>query len=108
MSYSAEKHDVFQAIADPTRRHVLELLATSDKPIAAITEHFSISRTAVVKHLKILEEVKLISAQKIGREKVYTLHADRLKEIEDWLQYFELFWENKLTHLQRIVDQETP
>lgn len=108
MSQTAEKHDVFQAIADPTRRHVLELLTAGDKPITAITEHFSISRTAVVKHLKVLEEVKLISAQKSGREKIYTLHADRLKEIEDWLQYFELFWDNKLAQLQRIVDQDTP
>ncbi|MFJ7737268.1 ArsR/SmtB family transcription factor [Lysinibacillus sp. NPDC097287] len=107
MNQAAEKHDVFQAIADPTRRHVLEILAASDKPIAAITEHFSISRTAVVKHLKVLEEVKLISAQKSGREKIYTLHAERLKEIEDWLQYFELFWDNKLAQLQRIIDHDT-
>lgn len=108
VNQAAEKHDVFQAIADPTRRHVLELLAASDKPITVIADNFPISRTAVVKHLKVLEEVKLISAQKSGREKIYTLHAERLKEIEDWLQYFELFWDNKLAQLQRIVDQDSP
>lgn len=102
----AEKYDVFQAIADPTRRHVLQLLAASDKPIAHISEHFAISRTAVVKHLKILEQAELVSAQKMGREKIYTLHAERLKEIEDWLQYFDLFWDNKLVQLQNFVEKE--
>ena len=106
MNPFAEKHDVFQAIADPTRRHVLKLLAASDKPIAAISEHFPISRTAIVKHLKVLEQVELVSAQKSGREKIYTLHVERLKEIEDWLQFFNLFWDNKLAQLQNMVDQD--
>ncbi|MGE7947503.1 ArsR/SmtB family transcription factor [Lysinibacillus sp. NPDC093688] len=104
MTPLAVKYDVFQAIADPTRRHVLQLLASSDKPISLISENFSISRTAVVKHLKILEQAELVSAQKKGREKVYTLHAEKLKEIEDWLQYFDLFWDNKLAKLQSIFE----
>ncbi|WP_338652308.1 metalloregulator ArsR/SmtB family transcription factor [Lysinibacillus sp. Y5S-8] len=91
MTQSAVKYDVFQAIADPTRRNILQLLAASDRPISNISEHFAISRTAVVKHLKILEQAELISAEKRGREKIYTLHSERLKEIEDWLQYFHLF-----------------
>jgi len=106
MTQLAEKYDVFQAIADPTRRHVLQLLAASDKPIAVISAHFTISRTAVVKHLHILEQANLVSAQKKGREKIYTLHIDRLKEIEDWLQYFHLFWDNKLAQLQNIVEHD--
>lgn len=100
MTQLANKVDVFQAIADPTRRHVLQLLASSDKPIALIADHFTISRTAVVKHLHVLEQAELVSTQKKGREKIYTLHTDRLKEIEDWLQYFDLFWNNKLAQLQ--------
>ena len=107
MSLSAEKYDVFHAIADPTRRHVLQLLAVSDKPIAAISELFPMSRTAIVKHLKVLEQVELVSAQKSGREKIYTLHVERLQEIENWLQYFNLFWDNKLTQLQNMVDQDS-
>lgn len=106
MTQLAEKYDVFQAIADPTRRRVLQLLAASDKPIAIICEQFSTSRTAVVKHLKILEQAELVSAKKQGREKIYTLHADRLKEIEDWLQYFDLFWDNKLAHLKNLVETD--
>ncbi|CAM5721370.1 hypothetical protein LSPH24S_09693 [Lysinibacillus sphaericus] len=80
MTQLANKVDVFQAIADPTRRHVLQLLASSDKPIALIADHFTISRTAVVKHLHVLEQAELVSAQKKGREKIYTL--DRLKRLK--------------------------
>lgn len=104
MIQEAIKYDIFQAIADPTRRNVLKLLASSDRPISNISEHFAISRTAVVKHLKILEQAELVSAQKKGREKIYTLHGERLKEIEDWLQYFHLYWDNKLAQLQSLVE----
>lgn len=106
MTQSAVKYDVFQAIADSTRRNILQLLAASDRPISNISEHFAISRTAVVKHLKILEQAELISAEKKGREKIYTLHSERLQEIEDWLQYFHLFWDNKLVQLQRMVEED--
>lgn len=106
MTQSAVKYDVFQAIADPTRRNILQILDASDRPISNISEHFAISRTAVVKHLKILEQAELISAEKKGREKIYTLHSERLQEIEDWLQYFHLFWDNKLVQLQRMVEED--
>ncbi len=106
MTQSAVKYDVFQAIADPTRRNILQLLAASDRPISNISEHFAISRTAVVKHLKILEQAELISAEKKGREKIYTLHIERLQEIEDWLRYFHLFWDNKLVQLQRMFEED--
>lgn len=106
MIQSAVKYDVFQAIADPTRRNILQILAANDRPISNISDHFAISRTAVVKHLKILEQAELISAEKKGREKIYTLHSERLQEIEDWLQYFHLFWDNKLVQLQRMVEED--
>ncbi|MGG2104007.1 MULTISPECIES: ArsR/SmtB family transcription factor [Lysinibacillus] len=106
MTQPAVKYDVFQAIADPTRRHILQLLALRNKPISLIAENFAISRTAVVKHLSILEQAELVSAQKKGREKIYTLHVEKLKELEDWLQYFDLFWDNKLAQLQNMVEEQ--
>ncbi|MDM5231424.1 ArsR/SmtB family transcription factor [Lysinibacillus pakistanensis] len=106
MTQPAVKYDVFQAIADPTRRHILQLLALRNKPISLIAENFAISRTAVVKHLTILEQAELVSAQKKGREKIYTLHVEKLKELEDWLQYFDLFWDNKLAQLQNMVEEQ--
>ncbi|MFY4775762.1 ArsR/SmtB family transcription factor [Metabacillus sp. RGM 3146] len=103
---SALKHDVFQAIADPTRRQVLKLLAEKELPISEITSHFSISRTAVSKHLRVLSEADLIQGQKKGREKIYRLHPEPLMELKQWLSYYERFWENKLSQLKFAVENE--
>ncbi|MEW4264551.1 metalloregulator ArsR/SmtB family transcription factor [Priestia megaterium] len=105
MTSSAAKHDIFQAIADPTRRKVLELLSEKELPISEITSHFSISRTAIVKHLHILSEADLVHGQKKGREKVYYLQSEPLKEVKDWLSYYEQFWTNKLSILKHIVEK---
>ncbi|WP_426950673.1 ArsR/SmtB family transcription factor [Bacillus mycoides] len=106
MSSSAAKYDVFQAIADPTRREVLRLLSDKELPISKITDHFPMSRTAVVKHLHILSEANLVSGSKSGREKIYRLHPEPLEELQRWLSYYERFWDNKLSVLKHIVENE--
>jgi DNA-binding transcriptional ArsR family regulator len=106
MAASAKKYDVFQAIADPTRREVLQLLFKKDLPISQITAHFPMSRTAVVKHLHILSEAQLISGEKIGREKIYRLQPEPLAELKQWLSYYEQFWSNKLSILKHVVENE--
>jgi DNA-binding transcriptional ArsR family regulator len=103
---SAVKYDVFQAIADPTRREVLRLLAEKELPISKITANFSMSRTAVVKHLHILSEAKLISGRKVGREKLYRLQPEPLGEVKQWLSFYEQFWNNKLSMLKHMVENE--
>ncbi|AST90153.1 ArsR/SmtB family transcription factor [Sutcliffiella cohnii] len=103
---AAAKHDVFQAIADPTRRDVLRLLAYNELPISEITSHFPISRTAVVKHLHILSEASLVTSRKVGREKRYTLQPETLTEVNEWLSFFEQFWDNKMSILQHLVENE--
>lgn len=103
---SQAKHDVFQAIADPTRREVLRLLAKKDLPISEITAHFPISRTAITKHLHILSEAELVSGKKIGREKIYQLHPEPLIELKDWLSFYEQFWDNKLSMLKHLVEND--
>jgi len=105
MGTAARKHDVFQAIADPTRREVLRLLAKEEMPISDIASHFPISRTAVAKHLRVLAEAKLVSAQKAGREKIYRLHPEPLTEVREWLAYYEQFWENKLSMLKHLAEK---
>jgi DNA-binding transcriptional ArsR family regulator len=104
VSSSAQKHDVFQAIADPTRREVLKLLAEKELPISEITSHFPISRTAIAKHLQVLSEAELVSGRKVGREKIYRLHPEPLTELKQWLSFYEKFWENKLSILKHIVE----
>lgn len=101
------KADVFQAIADPTRREVLRLLADKELPISEITSHFPMSRTAVAKHLRILSEAKLVSGRKEGRNKLYRLHPEPLAELKDWLAFYERFWENKLTQLKHVAENDT-
>lgn len=106
MAASAEKHDIFKAIADPTRREVLRLLSGNDRPISEIADHFEMSRTAVTKHLQILTEAELISGRKEGREKIYQLHPEPLTEVKQWLAYYEKFWGNKLAMLKHLVEDE--
>ncbi|MCM3669222.1 metalloregulator ArsR/SmtB family transcription factor [Mesobacillus maritimus] len=103
---SAAKQDVFQAIADPTRRKVLEMLAKEELPITKIKENFSVSRTAIVKHLHILTEANLVRSRKVGREKLYVLHPGPLAEVRDWLNYYEQFWNNKLSMLKHLVEDD--
>jgi DNA-binding transcriptional ArsR family regulator len=106
MASSQVKHDVFQAVADPTRRKLLKLLSNQEMSIAVISDHFPITRTAVAKHLHILEEAGLVKERKSGREKRYKLEPEPLIELRDWLSYFELFWENKLNALKAFVESD--
>lgn len=98
------KYDVFQAISDPTRREVLQLLAQKDRPISEITAHFAISRTAIAKHLHVLSEAELVNGQKVGREKIYRLQPESFTELKQWLSYFDQFWDNKLSILKSMVE----
>ncbi|WP_409974083.1 ArsR/SmtB family transcription factor [Bacillus sp. Bva_UNVM-123] len=101
-----QKYDIFQAIADPTRREVLKLLAEKERPISEITSHFSMSRTAIAKHLHVLSEADLVSGQKVGREKRYRLQPESFEELKQWLSYFDRFWDNKLAMLKHIVEEK--
>lgn len=106
MAPSSAKHDVFQAIADPTRRELLKLLSKEELSVTVISGHFPMSRTAVSKHLRVLAEAGLVKEQKVGRETRYKLNPEPLYELKDWLQFFELFWENKLGALKRLVESD--
>ncbi|CAN7745338.1 metalloregulator ArsR/SmtB family transcription factor [Paenibacillus sp. LjRoot153] len=106
MAIPSQKHDVFQAIADPTRRHLLHLLGDQEMPVTVISGHFPMSRTAVSKHLRILAEAGLVKERKVGRETRYRLEAEPLMELKRWLSYYERYWENKLNVLKRFVEQD--
>lgn len=104
MADTYPKHDVFQAIADPTRRELLSLLSEKEMPVMEITEHFPMSRTAVSKHLHILKEAGLVSERRTGRETRYKLQPESLLELKRWLSYYERFWDNKLEALKSFVE----
>jgi DNA-binding transcriptional ArsR family regulator len=100
------KHDVFQAIADPTRRGLLRLLDNQEMPVTVISGHFPMTRTAVSKHLRILADAGLVTERKVGRETRYRLDPEPLLELKRWLAYYERYWENKLDALKRFVESE--
>lgn len=106
MAIPSQKHDVFQAIADPTRRQLLQLLGDEEMPVTVISGHFPMSRTAVSKHLRILAEAGLVKERKVGRETRFRLEAEPLMELKRWLSFYERYWENKLNVLKRFVEQE--
>lgn len=92
--------DPFAAIADPTRRAIIDLLAQQELNINQISEHFSaISRQAVTKQLKYLEDSGLVNIEKSGREKYCHLALENLEEVNSWLKQYEKFWNNKLDKL---------
>lgn len=105
---SAPKHDVFQAIADPTRRQLLSLLSDKEMAVTVLSGHFPISRTAVSKHLRILSDAGLVKERKAGRETRYSLQPEPLLELKRWLAYYERFWENRLSVLKQLVEQDSP
>ena len=97
------KRDVFQAIADPTRRAILLLIAAQALTPNALAEEFDISRQAVSKHIKILNECELLEQQKVGREIYYQLKIDKMKEIDQWLEQFRQLWEDRFNQLDELL-----
>jgi DNA-binding transcriptional ArsR family regulator len=97
------RRDVFQAIADPTRRAILALIALQAMTPNAIAEHFDSSRQAVSKHIQILAECELLKQEQHGREIYYHLNIKKMKEIDKWLEQFRNIWESKFDNLDKVL-----
>ncbi len=94
------RRDVFQAIADPTRRAILGLLATHALTLNAVAENFDVSRPAISKHIKILSECGLVQIRQEGRERYCEAKMEKLNEVSDWLEQYRQFWEAKFDALE--------
>ena len=97
------RRDVFQAIADPTRRAIIALIALQAMTPNAIAEHFHTSRQAVSKHLRILTECELVKQEHQGREIYYSLEIEKMKEIDCWLEQYRKFWETRFDQLGDVL-----
>jgi len=97
------RRDIFQAIADPTRRAILVLIATQAMTPNALAEHFDTTRQAVSKHLRILTECELVKQDYQGREIYYQLEINKMKEIDKWLEQFRKIWENRFNQLDKLL-----
>jgi DNA-binding transcriptional ArsR family regulator len=98
------RRDVFQAIADPTRRAILTLIASQAMTPNALAEHFDTSRQAVSKHIKILTECELVKQEQSGREIYYHFNPKKMKEVADWLAPFTKMWDDRFNRLDEVLN----
>jgi DNA-binding transcriptional ArsR family regulator len=97
------KRDIFQAIADPTRRAIIALIAAQAMTPNAIADHFDISRQATSKHIRVLDECGLVEQEKIGREIYYQLKLEKMQEINVWLEQVRKIWEDRYNQLDDLL-----
>ncbi len=97
------RRDIYQAIADPTRRGIIALIALQAMTPNAIAENFHTTRQAISKHLRILTECELVHQESQGREIYYSLEIEKMKEIDNWLNQFRKIWETRFGQLDNIL-----
>src|ERR1043166_745203 len=97
------RRDIFQALADPTRRAIIALIALQAMTPNALAEHFHTSRQAVSKHLRILTECELVTPEQKGREIYYRLEIEKMKEIDEWLEQYRKIWETRYSQLDDLL-----
>lgn len=100
------QRDVFQAIADPTRREIIDILASRSLPVNEIAGNFDISRPAVSKHIKILNECGLVVIRKQGRKRYCRADPRKLKTVVEWAEQYRKFWTQKLDALEALLNEE--
>jgi DNA-binding transcriptional ArsR family regulator len=107
LNRTGPKRDVYEAVADPTRRKLIQILSDVEElPLHELTIHFQMGRTAVSKHLAILKDADLVSVRKVGRETRYRLIAAPLKEIQDWVSFYEGFWKERIAKLNLLLEEK--
>ncbi|MGI8821570.1 MAG: ArsR/SmtB family transcription factor [Chthoniobacterales bacterium] len=99
--------DIFGAISHPARRHMLGLLAESDRSVNAMAGHFQMSRPAVSQHLRVLLDSGLVTEQRHGRERRYHFVPERLGPVRDWIAQYEWFWDDHLKRLQTLLARKS-
>jgi DNA-binding transcriptional ArsR family regulator len=104
VTYSREA--TFHALADPTRRAVLDLLRRGSQPAGEIARAFPVSRPAISKHLRLLRRAHLVSERREGRRRLYQLNPEPLKAVDSWLEQYRVFWQSNLASLKAFVEAE--
>jgi DNA-binding transcriptional ArsR family regulator len=104
VTYSTEAS--FHALADPTRRAVLDLLRSGSQPAGEIARAFPVSRPAISKHLRLLRRAHLVQERREGRHRLYQLNPEPLKAVDLWLEQYRVFWQSSLTNLKAFVETE--
>jgi DNA-binding transcriptional ArsR family regulator len=100
------RRDVFQAIADPTRRAIINMIANQPMNLNTVAEQFDVSRPAISKHIKILTQCGLITINQQGRERYCEAKLQKLNEVSEWVEQYRTFWNNKLDALENFLGQD--
>ncbi len=100
------RRDVFQAIADPTRREIINMISHESLNLNSVAENFSISRPAISKHIKILSECGLIIIKQQGRERYCEAKLDKLNEVSEWIEQYRVFWTSKINALENFLEKK--
>lgn len=100
------RRDVFQAIADPTRREIIQMLSQQSLNLNSVAEQFDISRPAISKHIRILTECGLVTIRQQGRERYCEAKLQRLNEVSEWVEQYRAFWTKKLDALDQFLQQD--
>lgn len=96
----------FRALADPTRRDILVMLRDRDLTISEVAENFDMTRAAVKKHLMVLSDGGLITVRASGRERINTLNPNGIEPVMDWLRFFDVFWDDRLSTLKTLIEKD--
>jgi DNA-binding transcriptional ArsR family regulator len=107
MSRRLASIDVFQAIADPTRRRILDLLGDGERPVTELARQFDVTLSAISQHMRVLRDAGLVRMRPAGRERLYRLSADPLREVSEWVGHHERFWRDKLAALGDHLEKES-
>ena len=107
MKRGAAQLDAFQAIADPTRRRILDLLGRGDRPVTDIARRFDVTMSAISQHMRVLREAGLVSARRSGRERFYRLEHAGLEDVRSWVRRHETFWRAKMDRLAEQLEEES-
>jgi DNA-binding transcriptional ArsR family regulator len=107
MSRPAASGDIFQAIADPTRRALLDRLRDGEQPVKQLAEPFEMSLPAISQHLQILCEAGLVTQRRAGRQRLYQLNPEPLKQVSEWVSHYKQFWQQKLDALGEYLEKNS-
>ena len=105
MARMSTSSDAFNAVAEPRRRQIIDLLAEGELPVNDVVKSLGIAQPQVSKHLRVLKDVGLVSVRGSGRQRVYRLNAERLKPIHEWTRTFERFWDHQLDRIARRAER---
>ncbi len=106
MARSPTTSDAFNAVAEPRRRQILDLLARGERPVNDVVATLGLAQPQVSKHLRVLKQVGLVSVRGAGRHRFYRLNAERLRPIHDWVRTFERFWDHQLERIKERAEEK--